>query len=62
MTAPARISQQDVDRVMKGVARAGFGQARILLDLENRKIEVIIGGSATIDAADGDDQFDDEDR
>ena len=62
MTAPARISQQDVDRVMKGIARAGFGRARILLDLENRKIEVIIGESAAIAPDDGaDDDYDDED-
>lgn len=61
MTAPARISQQDVDRVMKGVARAGFGQARILLDLENRKIEVIIGESARGADDEADEVYGDED-
>ncbi|MCH2495996.1 MAG: hypothetical protein MK104_03185 [Erythrobacter sp.] len=45
MTAPARISQQEIDRTFKGVARAGIDRARVVLDLENRKIEVIIGES-----------------
>ncbi|MGB3806603.1 MAG: hypothetical protein WA936_05335 [Erythrobacter sp.] len=46
MTAPARITQQDIDRTMKAVARAGVDRARIVLDLANQKIEVIIGESA----------------
>ena len=46
MTAPARISQQEIDRTLKGIARSGINRARIVLDLENRKIEVIIGESA----------------
>lgn len=46
MTQPARICQQDIDRTMKAVARAGIDRARIVLDLENRRIEVIIGESA----------------
>lgn len=54
MTAAARITQDDIDRAMKGVARAGFDRARIVLDLENRRIEVIIGESAlTADRSDG---------
>lgn len=61
MTAPARISQQDVDRVMKGIARAGFSRARVLLDLENRKIEVIIGESVSAADDGADDDYDDED-
>lgn len=62
MTARARISQADIERVLNGIARAGIGQARMLLDLENRKIEVIIGESAAPAAGSGDDDFDDEDR
>lgn len=42
MTAPARISQADMDRATKAVAAAGL-PARIVMDLENRRIEIIIG-------------------
>lgn len=45
MTAPARITQADMDRATKAVKNAGFGRARIVMDLENGKIEVIIGES-----------------
>lgn len=62
MTAAARITQQDIDRVLKGVARAGISNSRIVMDFANRKIEVIIGGAqATADSSE-DDDFDDEDR
>lgn len=60
MTAPARISQHDMDRTMKAVMKAGISQARIVMDLENGKIEVIIGESAPI-AANEDQHWDDED-
>ena len=46
MSAPARITQSDIDRTMKSIARAGIDRARVVLDLENRTIEVIIGESA----------------
>lgn len=45
MTAPARISQADMDRAMKSVRSAGFDRARIVMDLEKGRIEVIIGES-----------------
>jgi hypothetical protein len=45
MTAPARISQADMDRATKAVAAAGIPRARIVMDLEARKIEIIIGES-----------------
>lgn len=45
MTAPARITQADVDRATKAVAAAKIERARIVLDLEARKIEIIIGES-----------------
>lgn len=45
MTAPARITQADVDRATKAVVAAGVERARIILDLEARKIEIIIGES-----------------
>lgn len=60
MTAPARISQQDIDRVLKGVTRAGIDRGRVVVDLANRKIEVIIGESA-IGADREDEDWTDED-
>ena len=61
MTAAARISQQDVDRALKGVARAGIERARIVLDLKNQRIEVIIGESARVADQRADDDYSDED-
>lgn len=46
MTAQARITQADIDRATKAVVTAGLERARIVLDLEARKIEIIIGESA----------------
>jgi len=43
MTAPARISQADMERATKAVKAAGFERARIVMDLENHRIEVILG-------------------
>lgn len=43
MTAPARITQADMDRAMKSVATAKLERARIIMDLKNSKITVIIG-------------------
>lgn len=45
MTAPARISQADIERAAKAVAAAGIQRARIVMDLDARKIEIIIGES-----------------
>lgn len=43
MTAPARITQADMDRAGKMVKNSGFERARIVMDLANARIEVIIG-------------------
>lgn len=43
MTNPARITQADMDRACKAVKAAGFDQARIVMDLDVRIIEIIIG-------------------
>lgn len=59
MTAPARIHQDDMDRAMKAVARSGIERARVVMDLANRRIEVIIGESALVDSPD-DGEWDDE--
>ena len=43
MTAPARISQADIDRATKSVKAAGYTRARIVMDLNAARIEIIIG-------------------
>lgn len=43
MTAPARISQADVERVVKGVKAGGYERAKIVFDFANLKIEVMVG-------------------
>lgn len=48
MTAPARITQADIDRATKAVKTAKFERARIVMDLANSRIEIIIGESADI--------------
>ncbi|MDE1914681.1 MAG: hypothetical protein KGJ57_04365 [Sphingomonadales bacterium] len=45
MTAPARITQADMDRATKSVVNAGVQKARIIYDLAAARIEVIIGES-----------------
>lgn len=59
MSAPARITQADMDRATKAVAAAKLGRARIIMDLEKRRIEIIIGESAN-DAEPADDWTDDD--
>lgn len=58
MTAPARITQADIDRATKAVAATGL-RARIIMDLEKRRIEIIIGETAN-DAAPDDEWTDDD--
>ena len=45
MTAPARITQADMERATKAVKAAGYERARIVMDLSVGKIEVILGES-----------------
>jgi hypothetical protein len=45
MTAPARVTQADVERTVKAVKAAGIERARIVISLDKRQIEVIIGES-----------------
>lgn len=45
MTAPARITQADIDRAAKAVRAGGFERARIVMDLAKGRIEIIIGES-----------------
>lgn len=51
MTAPARVSQADVDRVVKVMAEREARAYRMIVDLRNERIEVIVGESATGPAA-----------
>jgi len=44
MTAPARITQADMERATKSVAAAKLANARIVMDLRKGRIEIIIGG------------------
>lgn len=46
MTAVARITQADMDRATKAVASAKLERARIIMDLANSRIEIIIGDTA----------------
>ena len=46
MTAPARITQADIDRATKAVKDAGYTKARIVMRLEQREIEIILDESA----------------
>ena len=43
MTAAARITQADMERAAMAVKKAQFERARIVMDLANHRIEVIIG-------------------
>lgn len=43
MTAPARITQADMERATKAVKAAGVDRARIVMDLRRQRIEIIIG-------------------
>jgi hypothetical protein len=51
MTAPARITQDDMTRAAKAVRAAGLDRARIVMDLASQRIEIIIGESASAPAA-----------
>lgn len=59
MTVAARITQADMDRATKAVATAGLSRARIIMDLEARRIEIIIGESP--DETRSPDEWSDED-
>lgn len=58
MTAPARISQADMERATKAVKAGGFERARIVMDLERKRIEVIIGDMKA--ESDGPNPFDED--
>lgn len=43
MTAPARITQDDMERVFKSLKNAGHEHARVVMDLKNQTIAVTLG-------------------
>lgn len=59
MTAAARITQADMDRATKSVKNAGIEQAQIVMDLEKKRIIIIIGESPS--ESTGDNPWDDGD-
>ena len=59
MTAPARITQADVERATKSVKAAGYERARIVMDLANGKIEIILGESGSADKPEAPNPWDD---
>lgn len=60
MTAPARITQADMERATKAVVAAGIVRARIVMDIKKATIEVIIGESVDTPPPD-DEEWADED-
>ena len=59
MTAPARITQADMERAAKAVKNSGVKAARIVMDFANQRIEVIIGEPSAVPAG-GANPWDDE--
>lgn len=45
MTAPARFTQADIARALRGARSAGFAEVRVKID-QNGAIEVIVGKAA----------------
>ena len=45
MSAPARITQEDMNRATKAIAASGLACERIIMDFANQRIEVIMAGS-----------------
>ena len=43
MTAPARISQADIERAAKACRNAGWTGARITIDLASKKMDLFLG-------------------
>ena len=60
MTAPARISQADMDRAMKSARNAGWPSVRVVMDLEKRVIEILASKDETPPSV-GDGWDDDDD-
>lgn len=60
MTHAARITQADIDRVMKSVKSGGHERAHIIMDLAKQRIEIILGESAAAQVANAEVWSDDD--
>ena len=60
MTAPARITQADMDRATKSLSNAGIERAKIVMDLANGRIEIIIDDTIAVRQASDRNPWDDE--
>ena len=45
MTAPARITQAEIERAAKAARKAGWASARLTIDLAKERIEVFLSDS-----------------
>ena len=43
MTAPARVQQSDMERAAKAAKNAGWGSVRIIVDLNQQRMEILLG-------------------
>lgn len=59
MTAPARITQAEIDRAVKAVA-GKVDRARIVMDLAKQRIEIIIGDPPASESGDAQEWPDDD--
>lgn len=60
MTAPARITQADIDRAIKSCKNAGYPGARISLDLAKQRIDIYVGDAVESPLPADDDGGDDD--
>jgi len=54
MTVPARVSQGDMQRAAKAARNAGWGTVRIIVDLNQQRMEILLGDAhppATVENA-----------
>lgn len=61
MSAPARITQADMERATKSMRAAGVDRYKIVMDLAKGRIEVIVGEAGDASATQHDNQIPSED-
>lgn len=61
MTAAAKITQLDMERAAKAVAKAGVAVGRIVMDFANQRIEIILGEPMPADAPLETEEWNDDD-
>ena len=60
VTAPARITQADIDRAVNSCKKAGYAGARISLDLAKQRIDIYVGDAVESPPPADDDGGDDD--